>query len=80
MFAKMKFNAKSEPTITLKNICLRNPDILINAEKKYNYWKNLPYNIKTINKNQEKMRYYKAIIDRHNDQLYMAKIELIFRK
>jgi hypothetical protein len=33
MFAQNKFNAKSEPTITLKNICLKNPSILIDAEK-----------------------------------------------
>jgi len=80
MFARKKFDAKSEATSNLRNICLKNPDILIDAEKKYNYWKNLPYNSKTINKNQEKIKYYKEIIDRHNNQLYMAKIEMIFRK
>jgi hypothetical protein len=75
----MNFNARSESIITLRNICLQNPNNISEAEKKYKYFKDQPYNIDNFKQNQEKIKYYKTIIDRNINQLFNAKIELIFR-
>jgi len=68
-----------EQTLSIKKVQHNSSSIITKYETLYNILKLEPYDIYKDSEINDKMKYYKSIIDLHKSRVYKARMELILR-